>query len=142
MADYHLDFLFVAEARDGAIIRQLPGDLSQWGNPKGPYNDVLRHLPLRKFSLYGRGHLFEVDFDDASISVDGRKQYAPRPIRRESLAPVYYRTVVRTQELGYEKRRFGWLGLLGRRPKPSVTYTLGWEADEGGKHREFLMRVT
>ncbi len=127
---YPLDYLFIAECTNGTIVKQDQTDSSKLDRNGSAYTDVMHNLPLKSFSLVGRGHIFTVDYSDGSISIDGRKCYSPRPPDKNTVKPIYHRQVTHVAASD----------LTGIQ-QPKVRYFIGWQAQHRGKNYEFTLGV-
>lgn len=134
---YTLDYLFIAEAENGTVISQTPDDVSRLDPTKSSFYDVLQNLPLKKFTLVGKGHLLTVDFTDGHIEIDGRSVYSQRPPEKGKIEPIYYRKVQQMQRVTvYED------GFRDTQPTlPAVRYYIGWQTTYSGKNYKFELGV-
>jgi len=126
---YPLDYTFIAHALNGTIITQTQEDTSLISPTGSAYTDVMANLPLKTFALMGKGHIFSVDFEDGSISVDGRKFYAPRPPDKNTVKPIYYRLVTQVASSDLEKK------------SSHLRYFIGWQAIHRGKNYKFELGI-
>ena len=139
MPAYKLDYLFIAEAYNGTIIKQDPLDSSLLQpNKRNSFYDVLHcGSPIKRFSLIGKGHIFTVDLTDGHIEIDGRVTYPPKsPPAGAKIELIYYRQVQQsmTNEIGPEATD-------DKHRKTKVCYYIGWQANLNGKHSDFQMGI-
>jgi hypothetical protein len=132
--DYELDYLFIAELKNGQIIKQDPTDKpknSSWGSA---FTDVVKEnlYSLKRFSLVGKGHLFTIDLEDGHLEVDGNKLYPPHQVMPGSkLKLIYWRQITRDFKVGED----------GKPLPPKVKYLIGWEYKHKGKNIKWEMGI-
>ena len=128
---YHLDYLFIAETFNGNIIKQGQDDKPRFSNWGTICTDLFKEK-IKKFSLYGRGHIFTLDLIDGHLEVDGNKLYPPKPPPGNiPLKLIYYRQVTQSINANYApnsalSKVMGLVG-LGKQYQPIVKYFIGWE---------------
>ncbi|HEX2910397.1 MAG TPA: hypothetical protein VH186_06280 [Chloroflexia bacterium] len=98
MIPYTLEYLFTAEAKNGNIIKQHSDDVSRIDPTRSAFYDVLQNLPLKTFSLVGKGHVFTVDFEKFQIRINGGVNQCPYPPAGSRVTPIYYRDVIQIGE--------------------------------------------
>ena len=128
-SDYDLDYLFVAELANGQCIKQDPTDKAKYSEWGSAFTDVVQSsVPVVKFSLLGKGHIFTIDLVDGHFEADGNKLYPPTEIPYgASLRLIYYRQVNRSLELGED----------GNLRPPKIKYFIGWQYTHEGKNKKW-----
>lgn len=149
MQSLPLDYLFIAETFSGQLIKQTPDDISSIDPTKSAFYDVIQSLPLKSFSLVGRGQIFKVDLVDGHMEINGNPIPSDKqPHEGSTITPIYYRETMQLQKHEYEKRFTDKiLGLFywdahSKNMTPHEVYKIGWQARHKGKNQKFEMTIS
>jgi hypothetical protein len=150
-APYLLEYTFIAECVNGSIIKQTPDDKSFLDPTRSAHYDLRMNLPLKTFTLVGKGNTFCVDFTDLAIVINGKRHYNPKKLPAGAkISLIYWRNVIQISEntlvtekglLSGIKKRFYFAKHKATIPKE---YTIGWEAHDqftGKKITDWVTKI-
>jgi hypothetical protein len=135
-----LEYLFVAECVSGKVIQQTQDDKSVLDPTRSAFYDVRMNLPLKSFSLVGKGNTFTVDFRDLAIVINGKRHLNPKvPPDYAKIVLIYWHDTVQVAQNSLITERSLIKKILKRsfvsKHHATITaqYTIGWEAFVGDK---------